>query len=133
MTWCMSCANWKGRIARKGVALSLEDNHSDDEWITEVVNKENVDQTDDTNVALVGNSSKATSDIFEVEKAADYDEEPFFYIGIFFEVEKALIIMLKKLLSREEFDDDNVGYDIDDGEDDVARGLDIWRHNHMFF
>lgn len=64
------------------LALSLEDNHSDDEWITEVVNKENVDQTDDTNVELVGNSSNATSDISEVEKAADYDEEPFFYIGI---------------------------------------------------
>lgn len=63
---------------------------------------------------------------------SDYDEEPFLYRYIF-EVEKALIIMLKKLLSREEFDDDNVGYDIDDGKDDVVRGLDIWRHNHMFF
>ena len=40
--------------------------------------------------------------------------------------------MLKKLLSREEFDDDNVRYDIDDGKDDVVRGMDIWRHNHVF-
>lgn len=31
--------------------------------------------------------------------------------------------MLKKLLSREEFDDDDVGYDIDDGKDDVVRGI----------
>jgi len=48
----------------------------------------------------------------------------FLYRNIF-EVEKALIIMLKKLLSREEFDDDNVRYDIDDGKDDVVRGMDI--------
>lgn len=85
----------KSRIARKSVVLPFEDDNPDDGGITEVVNKENVKQTNCTKVELVGNSSNSsnpTSDIFEV-KVFDID--------------------------------DNTGDDIDDGEDDIIRRLDI--------
>lgn len=53
----------KSRIPKKRVILPFKDNHSDD-WITEVVNKENAELIESTIVELVGNYSNPTLDTF---------------------------------------------------------------------